>query len=141
MKIRRTIYNQIISFCPLVPPEVGGIIGSSGKVIDSVVFDIKYKEYNKAVYIPNTDNLNKIISQWNEDEIYFMGLFHSHPVGQETLSGDDIEYIKSIFNNMPESVKELYFPIVIPKSHICSYKAINQNHRIVIVDDKIDLVS
>ena len=50
MKILRTIYSQIINFCPLVPPEVGGIIGSRENVIDSVVFDVKHKEYDKAVY-------------------------------------------------------------------------------------------
>lgn len=42
--------------------------------------------------------------------------------------------------SMPENVTELYFPIVIPNSHLISYKAINQNHTILIVDDTIDLV-
>ena len=140
MKILRTIYSQIINFCPLVPPVVGGIIGSRENVIDSVVFDVKHKEYDKAVYIPDTDNLNNTISQWNENGICFMGVFHSHPVDQETLSSDDIEYIKSIFCSMPESITELYFPVVIPKSHICSYRLKNINHRIVIIDDKIDIV-
>lgn len=38
---------------------------------------------------------------------------------------------------MPDSVTELYFPIVIPKSHIIAYKAIRKNHRICIEKDSI----
>ena len=110
------------------------------QIIDSGKYYRIYKEYDKAVYIPDTDNLNNTISQWNENGICFMGVFHSHPVDQETLSSDDIEYIKSIFCSMPESITELYFPVVIPKSHICSYRLKNINHRIVIIDDKIDIV-
>ena len=64
-------------------------------------------------------------------------MFHSHPIGQETLSKDDVEYINSIFDSMPDSVTELYFPIVIPKSHIIVYKAIRENHRVCIENDSV----
>lgn len=64
-------------------------------------------------------------------------MFHSHPIGQEILSRDDIEYIKTIFDSMPDSVMELYFPIVIPKSHIIAYKATRKNHRICFEKDSV----
>lgn len=140
MKIRRTIYNQILNYCPIVPPEVGGVLGSSGVVIDSVAYDSKYREYEKAMYIPDVEQLNRVINQWYEYGISFKGLFHTHPIGQETLSEDDIGYITRIFQYVPESIPELYFPIVIPKSHMISYKAIKQNHRVIILNDRIDLV-
>lgn len=38
---------------------------------------------------------------------------------------------------MPDSVTELYFPIVIPKSHIIAYKAIRKKHRICIEKDSV----
>lgn len=69
--------------------------------------------------------------------LMIVGMFHSHPIGQETLSMDDIEYIHSVFDNMPDSVTELYFPIVIPKSHIIAYKAIRKNHGICIEKDSV----
>ena len=53
---------------------------------------------------------------------------------------DDIEYIQTIMFGLPDSISQLFFPIVIPNSHLISYKAINQNHSILIVDDTIDLV-
>lgn len=140
MKIRHTIYNQILYFCPNVPPEVGGIIGASNDVIDAVFFDSGLYQDRMAIYTPNVNRINKVIAQWKKDDIRFLGLFHSHPKFQEVLSSGDIEYIRSIMFSMPENVNELYFPIVIPNSHLISYKAINQNHTILIVDDTIDLV-
>lgn len=140
MEIRNTIYNQVLNYCPNVPPEVGGILGASNDVIDAVFFDCGLHRHKMAIYTPNVDRLNKAIIQWQKDGIQFLGLFHSHPKGQETLSSDDIEYIKSILFGISESVNELYFPIVIPNSHIVSHKAINQNHNILIVSDTIDLV-
>ena len=38
---------------------------------------------------------------------------------------------------MPDSIIELYSPIEIPKSHIISYKAIRENHRICIEKDSV----
>ena len=140
MEIRNTIYNQILNYCPNVPPEVGGILGASNNEIDAVFFDCGLHRNKMAMYTPNIDRLNKAIIQWQKDGIRFLGLFHSHPKGQETLSLDDIEYIRSIMFSMPEKVRELYFPIVIPSSHIISFKAINQNHNLLIVSDTIDLV-
>lgn len=140
MKIRNTIYNQILYYCPNVPPEVGGVLGARNDIIDSVFFDFGLHRDKMAVYTPNVDRLNKAITQWHNDGVEFLGMFHSHPKGQESLSSDDIEYINSIMHNMPERVKTLYFPIIIPKSHIVPFKAINQNHNILILSDTIDLV-
>lgn len=87
-----------------------------------------------------SERLNCILSEWQKDNILFCGLFHSHIKGQETLSKDDIEYIQTIFSCLPLTITELYFPIVISKSHIISYQAVNQNHSIRIMSDTIDLV-
>lgn len=140
MNIRITIYKQILCFCPYVPPEVGGIIGASRDIIDSVAFDPGTQLNEAAVYSPNVKRLNEYIAQWQKNGIEFKGMFHSHPEGQESLSTDDIKYIKSIMLSMPKHVKELFFPIIIPNSHIISYKVINQNHSFNILHDRIDLV-
>ena len=137
MKIRKTIYNKIINLCPVVPPETGGIIGQQNGIICFAEFDSGTVQSDCAVYIPNVEKLNSVIEKWNRSGIEFVGMFHSHPIGQETLSGEDIEYIKTIFDSMPDNVTELYFPIVIPKSHIIAYKAIRKNHRVWIEKDSV----
>lgn len=137
MKIQKEIYNKILYLCQVVPPEIGGIIGQQNGIIGFAEFDSGTVKSDCAVYIPNVKKLNSVIEKWNRWGIEFVGMFHSHPIGQETLSMDDIEYIHSVFDSMPDSVTELYFPIVIPKSHIIAYKAIRKNHSILIEKDNI----
>ena len=140
MRIKIAVYNKILDYCPVVPPEVGGILGASTDVIDLVAFDVGSREMNSVTYEPNVDILNKQLNAWTQDGITFCGLFHTHPMEQNTLSQDDIEYIEKIMFSLDSIVSSLYFPIVIPNSHLISYKGINQNHSILIVSDKIDLV-
>lgn len=137
MKINKEIYDEILKYTPVVPPETGGIIGQQNGIIGFAEFDSGTVKGDCAVYIPNVEKLNSVIEKWNRWGIEFVGMFHCHPIGQETLSKDDIEYIHSVFDSMPDSVTELYFPIVIPKSHIIAYKAIRKNHRIIIEKDNI----
>lgn len=137
MKIQKAIYDKILNFCPVVPPETGGIIGQQNGIIGFAEFDSGTVQSESAVYIPDVERLNSVIEKWSCSGIEFVGVFHSHPIGQETLSKDDIEYIHSVFDSMPDSVTELYFPIVIPKSHIIAYKAIRKNHRICIENDSV----
>ena len=140
MRIKRSVYNKILDFCPVVPPEVGGILGATTDVIDSVTFDVGSREMNSATYEPNVEILNKQLNEWQQEGIAFCGLFHTHPKDQNSLSKDDIDYIETIMFSLYPLVSALYFPIVIPHSRLISYKAINQNHNILIVNDKIDLV-
>lgn len=140
MKIREEIYNKILKCCPAVPPEIGGIMGQQNEVISFVEFDNGTMERDFAVYIPNVAKLNSDIEKWNSLGISFVGMFHSHPNGQETLSTYDIEYIESIYENMPENITELYFPIIIPRSHMVVYKAILKKQKVYLEKDKIEIV-
>lgn len=140
MKIKREVYEKILYSCPRVPPEMGGILGGHSETIDTAVFDEGEMISESAVYIPNVNKLNNVLAHWKKEGISFYGLFHSHLLGQETLSQDDIEYINRIMLSLPRTVSLLYFPIVIPKSHIIFYKAKNQNHNISISRDKIKIV-
>lgn len=138
MKITRSVYNEIINGCPCSPIEAGGILGAEQGVIKYVVFDSMGGEYGK--YVPNTDNLNCTISDWQCKQIDFAGIFHSHyPVG-ELLSEPDIEYIKTIMTALKNACSELYFPIVIPGEKIVSYKAEIIDGDVVIEKDKIILM-
>lgn len=139
MKILSEVYDQIIQ-CPCVPPEIGGILGVKNGVVCSYCFDNNLPQTNNAVYIPDVDFLNAKIREWKENDIAFSGIFHSHPKNQPKLSIDDIEYIKVIFQAMPTSIKTLYFPIVLPNVALVSFKAINQEDAVYILEDKIKII-
>lgn len=108
------------------PPESGGILGSgNGEIIDNVVFDIPDHESSMGcAYSPDVDFLNKSIKQWSGDGIRFMGIFHTHFYGVQTLSCADKHYIDTIMQAMPEEINCLYFPVyVLPERKFVGYSA------------------
>lgn len=138
MKILSSVYQEIISNCSLTI-ESGGIIGLSSDIITHYQFDVP-TDLSQYYYQPNTDNLNSVIYEWQQNNIQFAGIFHSHPTGITSLSANDEEYIKVIMNSIPLST--LYFPIVAPKTNIQFYKAsISQNDMVIISNEPITLVN
>ena len=140
MKIKKEIYSQIINRCPVVPPEVGGIIGMKNGVVSVVEFDFLNIIHDFAQYIPDTESINKTIRLWDKKGFDFCGMFHSHMYNQKTLSNEDKRYIEEIMRLMPEKTEVLYFPVIMPKQKIISYKAEKKNHSILILNDIIEIV-
>ena len=106
--------------------ECGGILGSSqNEIIDNVVFDdIRHQKRIRCSYAPNVEFLNKCILQWQQENIRFWGMFHTHFAGVKTLSEADETYIRIIMNAMPEEIYCLYFPIyVLPERELVGYVA------------------
>lgn len=126
---------------PAVPPETGGIIGSTDSIICTAFFDIKNTETKSAVYIPDIYFLNECISKWAENNILFEGVFHSHPYGQNYLSNADKEYIFEIMSVLPENINRLYFSIVFPNQKIVSFRVEKTDDNIRIFNDKIVVVN
>lgn len=127
MKIYRAIYEKLLSELPEYPPEVGGILGSSKDVIVQYWLDkgIGSSEQKICSYTPDTQEMNRKISEWYDNEIAFEGIFHVHFGSNAGLSEGDITYIKQIMNHMPEAVDKLYFPIItMPERKIHVYVAI-----------------
>ncbi len=141
MQILKHTYEKLLGSFPAVPPENGGILGSVDGLICEYFHDCSSAITECAVYTPDITLLNEIISIWAEKGILFSGMVHSHPTGQLTLSQADKEYISAVFNVIPESVQELYFPLVIPeKKKLISYKAKRSNGIILICKDKINII-
>lgn len=139
MIILSEIYTKLIN-CPDVPPETGGIIGINGNIVCECFHDSNSCEYNRAIYIPNVELLNDKIQQWQKINIHFAGIFHTHPIGQPDLSIDDISYINNIFQAVPMSVNNLYFPIVLPNLKLIPYKAIRFGDSIQVIEDKLKII-
>lgn len=113
--------NNISDF----PPETGGILGSdSNDVITDIILDIKSNTGHCCSYSPNVDFLNSCIAEWAERNIQFVGIFHTHFAGVQTLSEADKKYIVSIMQAMPGGIDKLYFPIyVLPDRELICYVA------------------
>lgn len=142
MKIKENILVSITNTYPLVPPEAGAILGKQDNdIIGAFEFDLGFPQYENAQYIPNTDFLNTVISEWASTGVRFCGIAHSHPTGQDTLSSGDIEYIEHIMRAMPESIKQLYFPLVFPGEKMVSFIAtIAQDGTVIIEPDHITII-
>lgn len=81
-------------------------------LVSDYILDNASPILNRAIYVPNTEFLNKCIEGWIDKYIEFCGIVHSHPNGQDTLSSGDMEYIKALYEVNPQ-LKNSYFPLVL----------------------------
>lgn len=139
MTILSEVYDMLLNCLPS-PPECGGIIGISNGVVCKCYFDTAVCQCSRAIYVPNVELLNIKIQQWNQEGIEFAGIFHSHPLDQPRLSGDDIIYIRTILNAMPGSITQLFFPIVLPKIGLIPFKAVRHGNSIQVFEEKLTLI-
>ena len=80
----------------LIQPEMGGILGVD-EANNVVKFHFASTGRSTAHrYIPDVKTLNRVIGEWYESEIFFIGFVHSHPQVREQLSPCDIRYTEKI---------------------------------------------
>lgn len=143
MKISNSIIDIINNSVLDYPQETGGILGSTDDdVIDRIVMDIPAENgESKCSYTPDVEFLNQKIVEWQTAEIAFMGIFHTHFVGVETLSCGDKSYINAIMKSMPMEIEFLYFPIfVLPDKRLICYKAQRKGNCVEIVRDEMQII-
>lgn len=144
MKILNSVLSEINAAISDIPPETGGILGSTdGDIIDRLVMDHPAEiPAKRCAYAPNTDFLNQCIGQWQESRIAFRGIFHTHFGSVRTLSCSDVKYINAIMAAMPDSIHFLYFPVfVLPDRVLVCYQAERHSSGIRIVQDALQLLS
>lgn len=142
MKIDCSVLDAINAFVSDYPPETGGILGSSdGKCVDKLVMDIPLKTSTRPCsYSPNVDFLNENIKIWQEQNVSFMGIFHTHFVGVKTLSCGDKKYINAIMAAMPDNIEQLYFPVfVLPDRTLVCYKAQRTCNEVEISSEELQI--
>ena len=93
-------------------PEMGGILGSNE---NRVVTEFHHDDTGRTTartYTPDTDKLNKVIREWSQRGITFVGFVHSHPPNRVRLSSVDVRYAKKIKSccGMSEILMLLYLP-------------------------------
>lgn len=122
--------------------ETGGIMGSQdGILISEIIMDyIDNTEY-KCCYAPNVQYFNECIAEWQQQNKYFAGMFHTHFYNVGTLSNEDIKYINVIMKAMPKEVEKLYFPIyILPRQELICYEATRENDSVLIRKDILEVV-
>lgn len=140
MKITRNVLVEILN-CPSVPPETGGIIGGTNGIVTEFIFDAGIADLTRAVYTPDVNRLNECIRKWANGGIEWMGMLHSHPIGQERLSSDDLVYVEKVLSALPLSHRKLYFPIIVPRSKLIPYYAYKRKALPVkIVKESLDIL-
>lgn len=143
MKIRQKVIDNIAAVANSINLEIGGILGSSKDgVITDMIEDLPLNKVGcKFDYSPNIDFLNMKIEIWAENDIEFMGIFHTHFSGSKNLSDADIEYIKEIMLSSKGIVEYLYFPLfTLPDNELTVYKAYFNNANIVVDKDELIIV-
>ena len=142
MKITQKVWDSIFENLGDTPPEIGGILGSrDGEIVDIVMIDPGVSGAKKCSYTPDVMLLNRMIGKWQEANIKFMGIFHSHYFGVCSLSQGDISYIDEIMNAMPDSIQSLFFPIAVmpDKEFVINIARKNGNGEIRIEQDTIEV--
>lgn len=104
-------YINILNAFSKAPIESGGILGiDNNNTICKFYFDKTAKHTNSS-YTPSISILNRIINNWHQDNISFIGIVHSHANLYNQPSYDDSIYAKAIKDSNP-SLPFLIFPIV-----------------------------
>lgn len=115
--VTKEVFSQIRETIGSCIPETGGILGSSdGSHIDYFYFD-ETANVTGATYEPDRDKLNRVIQQWYEEGIEFVGFVHSHPRGVIRPSSPDNLYTERIM----KALEMEYFVSLIVQPH-CSLK-------------------
>ena len=108
------VYHDIMKTIGSVSPEMGGILGVRGNIIEKFFFDGQHSSYEKkeSVYIPDISKLNSVLQSWYEEGITFAGVIHSHPLDMRKLSAEDVVYANCIMKE--NGLKYVHFPLVFP---------------------------
>ena len=140
IKIAASVYQRMMMDMPYPPPESGGILGSRDGVVCKIYLDQSQQSQTSLIYQPDIEQLNHQIQAWQQDGIRFAGMFHTHIAEEETLSGDDLAYIKRIVHVLPKGYGQLFFPIVIPNTKIIMYSATAHKRDVFVGQEDIEII-
>lgn len=140
MKILSELYDRLLAEVPPPPPETGGILGARGGIVCAAYFDFGRSHSTRAVYEPDIARLNGQIVDWEQSEITFCGMFHSHLPGADTLSDGDRRYIARILAQMPVQIQTLFFPVILPEKRLVAFRAARTSTGVKIAPEPLERI-
>ena len=94
--IYRSTYEEMLSALLDLSPERGGILGAKqGRPISKFYFD-KSGVSTPDSYTPNYNKINAVLEQWETENIYMVGIVHSHHEDNILPSCGDLFYCERI---------------------------------------------
>ena len=130
MKIKKHIYDEIISTIGKPNPEKGGILGSVDReTITHFYYDVSGSSTEYS-YTPDIVEVNKVLDDWAQNDVYFVGIVHSHNPDVKYPSCMDIEYAGNILEGL-NYTDEFYLPILIheEESLVLPYKVTSEGKK------------
>jgi len=102
--------------------ERGAMLGGSRErsEITAVHVDLSARTAG-AEYSPDVETLNRVLNEWNEAEIEFLGFVHSHPRGVRRPSGADEQYAERILGVI-SGLETMLMPIVMTEPDTGAYE-------------------
>lgn len=139
VKIKEAVYHSVFFHLSPAPPERGGILGMKDGIICAFIPDRSEQETERAIYYPDVQFLNRCIENWAKEGIMFCGVIHSHPSGQTTLSGSDMEYIEELYRVNP-NLEKTYFPLVLDGCDMMIYSVEKRDNKLFTTRVQIEIV-
>jgi len=110
--ITRDAYDQIEQTIGQRHAETGAMLGGSREIgLITTVFLDHSADVSQVTYSPDVSVINKVMRQWDEEGIEFMGFVHSHPGGYGRPSNGDQIYAERILRALPK-LDRMAMPIV-----------------------------
>lgn len=109
-RLDESVISEIIN--TLIQPEMGGILGiDETNTVVKFHFDSTGRSTAHR-YIPDVKTLNRVIDEWYDSGIFFIGFVHSHAQARNQLSPCDIRYAEKIKTacGMTEILMLIYLP-------------------------------
>ena len=133
MVMFRSVYDSIVNTVGSKKPECGGVLGASTEgIISEYYFDTSGKSEDNA-YLPDVNEINRVLESWHENDIHMVGIIHSHNANNPVPSCGDISYGIRILQAL-DYVSCFYLPILVRDEmgiKLHGYVIRQNNHRFV----------
>lgn len=112
LTIDSVTYEAMIKAIAGRPPESGGVLGGTSRIVNRFYFD-EFAQVDLNSYTPDIKTLNHVIESWRNEGLDFMGIVHSHDQHPRLLSTDDIAFAHSILQANADILPRVYFVLII----------------------------
>lgn len=112
MKMTHEAYYAMLNYIGSRPAESGGILfGYEDDFVIRKFIPDEFASTTRASYTMNTDFINsKIRELWEDEKLSLLGIVHSHPNGNKSLSSPDRHYFIDLMTYIGLDV--FYTPII-----------------------------
>ena len=139
MRITAQVYDQMVQSFSQTVSSKAGILGIADGTVCAYMREEVLPAAVRTASDTDADELPGDLSQWSRRGIAFAGLVHGHPAGQDCLSKGDLQSMETLFAELPEDIKCLFFPLVMPDGVVC-FQIRRLGEKLLIEKKPIDII-